>query len=569
MLFRSPLTMFLTPDGDPFWGGTYFPPTSRYGRPGFPDVLRAVAAAWADQPDRVRDNVAALRQGLERHLPPPTASMPIEGLDNAARQVLRAVDTDHGGLQGAPKFPQPGLFDFLWRAYLRTGDAALRDAVTLTLDHMCHGGIHDALGGGFMRYSTDETWLVPHFEKMLYDNAQLIDLLTLVWQDTKVPLYRQRVAETVEWALREMTAEGGAFAATLDADSDGGEGRFYTWTSGDIDRLLDTEAARWFKQAYDVRPEGNWEGVSILHRNHQPQPAGVEDLLADARAVLWRERETRPRPGRDDKILADWNGMMIAALANAGFVYAMPRWIDAARTAFETVRAAMALPGDRLAHSMRFGQVKAVGLVDDLAHMARAAVALYEATGDNALIDQARAWMAAADRHHWDPAAGGYFQAADDADDVVVRLKPVHDTAVPSANGVMAQVMARLGQITGEDSYGARAEATVAAFGGLFGDQFPNLTSLLAAREQLIRPVEIVVAGPAGPDTEALLRAVADVPLPTRVLERVDGSGPPPGHPAHGKGPVGGRAAAYVCRARTCSPPVFEASRLRQELASR
>lgn len=565
-----PLTMFLTPAGEPFWGGTYFPPTARYGRPGFADVLRAVADAWTARPDTIQDNVAALRQGLEQQAhAADVGQLPLGRLDEAARQMLRAVDTGHGGLRGAPKFPQPGLFDFLWRAYLRTGDQALHDAVTLTLDHMCHGGIYDALGGGFMRYSTDEAWLVPHFEKMLYDNAQLIDLLTIVWQDTKVPLYRQRVAETVEWVLREMTAEGGAFAATLDADSDGGEGRFYTWTSGEVDRLLDAEGARWFKQAYDVRPEGNWEGVSILNRNHQPQPAGVEDLLADARAVLWRERETRPRPGRDDKILADWNGMMIAAMANAGFVFAMPRWVDAARVAFETVRSAMAMPGDRLAHAMRFGRMRRIGLLDDLAHMARAALALYEATGDAALVDQARAWVAAADRHHWDPLAGGYFQAADDATDVVARLKPVHDSAVPSANGIMAQVLARLWLITGESAYRDRAEATVAAFGGLIDDQFPNLTSLLAAHEQLAHPVQVVVAGEPGPDTEALLRAVAEAPLPTRVLERVDGIGLPAGHPAHGKGPVGGRAAAYVCRAQACSPPVLEASRLRQELAAR
>lgn len=571
-----PLTMFLTPDGDPFWGGTYFPPIARYGRPGFPDVIRAVTQTWVNAPDKVRSNVDTLKTALTRQAESPRAAvLELATLDRAARQILRAVDAEHGGLQGAPKFPQPGLFDFLWRAALRTGDKALAGAVTLTLTHMAQGGIYDHLGGGFMRYSTEETWLVPHFEKMLYDNAQLIDLLTLVWQGTGENLYRLRVAESVEWVLRDMTAEGGAFAATVDADSEGQEGKFYVWSAAEVDSLLGPEKARLFKQAYDVTAKGNWEGATILHRNHEPQPLGVEDILADARAVLWREREGRVHPGRDDKILADWNGMMIAALANASFVFAMPRWLDAARMAYETVRKYMALPGDRLAHSMRFGHFRPVGLLDDLAHMARAALALYEVTGDPELVDHARAWVAAADRHHWDSAAGGYFQAADHAQDVIVRMKPIHDSAVPSANGIMVQVLARLGQITGDNRYLERADATLAAFSGAIADQFANVTALLAGYEQLANPVQVVLAGPSDDDnTHALLRAVAETPLPTRVLDYSDGDTPsslglPLSHPAHGKGMVDETATAYVCRGSTCSAPITDPGLLRQALVAR
>lgn len=568
-----PLTMFLTPEGEPFWGGTYFPPSPRYGRPGFPEVLRAIADTWANAQDKVRLNVDALKTGLAEghHHHGHRAPLSLEQLDLGARQVLRMIDPEHGGLQGAPKFPQPGLLDYLWRAGLRTGDEALREAVTLTLDHMCYGGIYDHLGGGFMRYSTDETWLVPHFEKMLYDNAQLIDLLTLVWQDTGEELYRVRVAETVEWLLRDMTAEGGAFAATLDADSEGIEGKFYVWTAAEVDRLLDPDAARWFKMAYDVQPRGNWEGVTILHRNHQPQPEGAEDILADARAVLWRERETRVHPGRDDKILADWNGLMIAALARAAMVFDMPRWLDAARVAYETVRTRMALPDGRLAHAMRFGRFRAVGLIDDLANMARAALALHQATGEAQLLDQARAWVDAADRHHWDEGEGGYFQAANDADDVIVRLKPIHDSALPSANGIMVQVLAQLAQLTGDDRYRQRAEAALAAFNDEVTEHFANMTALLAGFEALAAPVQVVVAGPTGrDDTEALIRAAVRAPLPDVVLLRADGAGDallPPGHPARGKGMVDGAAAAYVCRRFTCSPPVTDADLLRPALA--
>ncbi|MBX9635102.1 MAG: thioredoxin domain-containing protein, partial [Magnetospirillum sp.] len=566
-----PLTIFLTPTGEPFWGGTYFPPTARYGRPGFPEIIHAVTQAWNATPGRVKENVDALKLALEQenHSPDPM-NLTVEMLALGARQLLGAVDTEHGGLHGAPKFPQPGVFDFLWRAGLRTGDQAMKDAVILTLDRMSYGGIYDHIGGGYMRYSTDETWLAPHFEKMLYDNAQLIDLLTLAWQGTKEPLYRARVAETVEWVLRDMIAEGGAFAATLDADSEGHEGKFYTWSAEQIDRVLEPAAARLFKQAYDVRPEGNWEGTTILHRNHQNQPTGAEDLLADARAVLWRERENRIHPGRDDKILADWNGMMIAALANASFVFHMPRWLDAARVAYETVRSQMALSPNRLAHSMRFGKFRPIGLVDDLAHMARAALALHEVTGEPELVEHARLWVEAADLHHWDATDGGYFQAADDADDVIVRLKPIHDSAVPSANGIMVQVLARLSQLTGNSQYRERAEATFTAFSGMIPDHFANLTALLAGFEQLADPLQVVIVGKAEEDdTRALLRAVADSPLPTRILERVDGTALPHSHPAHGKAALHGRATAYVCRGSTCSEPVTDAAALRDQLGAR
>ncbi|MGE5517613.1 MAG: thioredoxin domain-containing protein [Bacteroidota bacterium] len=567
-----PLTMFLTPDGAPFWGGTYFPPAPRYGRPGFPEVLRAITDTWANGQDKVTLNVEALKNGLaetpkrSRH-----QDLSLELMDRGAAQVLRMIDPEHGGLQGAPKFPQPGLLEFLWRASLRSGDPALRQAVTLTLDRMSYGGIYDHLGGGFMRYSTDEAWLVPHFEKMLYDNAQLIELLTQVWQGTGEALYHQRVAETVEWLLRDMTAEGGAFAATLDADSEGIEGKFYTWSAAEVDRLLDPESARWFKMAYDVRSGGNWEGTTILHRNHQPQPMGVEDVLADARAVLWREREARVHPGRDDKILADWNGMMIAALARAAQVFAMPRWLDAARVAYETVRTRMALPDGRLAHAMRLGRFRSVGLVDDLAHMARAALALHQATGEAVLLDQARAWVDAANRHHWDAASGGYFQAADDADDVIVRLKPIHDSAVPSANGVMAQVLVRLAQLTGDDSYRQRAETILDSFAGEIAEHFANMTALLLAYEALAAPIQVVVVGPAGRnDTEALIQAAVEAPAPDLVLMRSDGNGAlPSSHPAHGKGLVDGAAAAYVCHGFSCAAPITDAGLLRPALTQR
>ncbi len=267
-----PLTMFLTPDGEPFWGGTYFPPTARYGRPGFPDLLRGISEAYNSQPETIEKNVVALRDGLSKLTqPPPGNGLTIQALDETAGMALRMVDALRGGTAGAPKFPQPIFFRFLWRAYKRTKVALFRNAVTTTLDAMAQGGIYDHVGGGFARYSTDEAWLVPHFEKMLYDNALLIDLMSEVWQDTRNPIYEARIRETIDWALREMRiehVEDGtfAFASALDADSEGVEGKYYVWSEAEIDSLLGTDSSL-FKQTYDVTAQGNWEGTTILNRS--------------------------------------------------------------------------------------------------------------------------------------------------------------------------------------------------------------------------------------------------------------------------------------------------------------
>ena len=296
-----PLTMFLTPEGEPFWGGTYFPPTPKFGRPGFPDVLRAIADTYRREPDKVTNNITALRDALGKLAENQRGdAIPPGAYDRIAARLASEVDRLHGGLGGAPKFPQPSIFTLLWRAYRRNGDDSFRAAVTTTLTAMCQGGIYDHLGGGFARYTVDGEWLVPHFEKMLYDNAQLVSLLTLVWQHTREPLYETRVRETIAWLLREMVSEGGGFAATLDADSEGEEGRYYVWSAEEIGRLLGDDAGP-FAAAYDVTPDGNWEGKSILNRRRgvavDPKD---EALLAQSRAILLKERDKRVRPGWDD-----------------------------------------------------------------------------------------------------------------------------------------------------------------------------------------------------------------------------------------------------------------------------
>jgi uncharacterized protein YyaL (SSP411 family) len=383
-----PLTMFLTSDAEPFWGGTYFPRDERYGRPAFVRVLNEVARIYRDEQDKVRQNADVLKDRLKPRARGGAAAPPNEmTLADLARRLVQAVDPINGGIRGAPKFPQAQFFNLLWRAGLRYGLANPFEAVNLTLSHIAQGGIYDHLGGGFARYSVDERWLVPHFEKMLYDNAQLIDAMTEAWRETKSPLYAQRVAETVGWVLREMTVngtspDGGGFASSLDADSEGEEGKFYVWSFAEIQHALGERDASVFAEIYDVTAAGNFEGHTILNRLNaiELRDADTEARLAAMRAKLFERRSSRIRPGFDDKVLADWNGLMIAALANASAAFDRPDWLDAAERAFDFVRLRMTSDG-RLLHAWRAGQAKALASANDYANMIRAALALANVTG--------------------------------------------------------------------------------------------------------------------------------------------------------------------------------------------
>ena len=567
-----PLTMFLTPEGHPFWGGTYFPPEQRWGRPGFPQVLTAIAGAYRDKREDVAKNVAALRDGLRR-LEQPQAGEGIapELFDRIAERLLREVDPLNGGIGTAPKFPQCGIFELLWRAWKRTGQEPYRDAVTRTLTTISQGGIYDHLGGGHARYATDARWLVPHFEKMLYDNAELVSLLTLVWQETRDPLYAQRVSETVGWLEREMTHHEGGFYSSLDADSEHEEGKFYVWSEAEIDRVLGEKTAL-FKRFYDVTPKGNWEEKNILNRLKHPALADpeTEAELARCRELLFQARAPRVRPGLDDKVLADWNGLMIAALAEAGLAFERPEWIALAERALAFIREKMTGEGGRLLHSWREGRARNPASIDDYANLCRASLALHEATSNQPYLDQARDWVKVLDRHYWDNAGGGYFFAADDTQDLIARAKTAADAAVPAGNGTMVGVLTRLALLTGDDGYRRRAEAIIGAFSGELGRNFFPLATLINNAEFAMKPVQIVLVGePEDPGFAALRRAVYQASLPNRVVQAISPDRAlPMDHPAYSKGLVGGSAAAYVCEGPVCSLPLTEPQALVEALAA-
>ena len=564
-----PLTMFLSPRGEPFFAGTYFPPEDRFGQPGFRRVLEDVSRIWHEKPDPVSGTISKVTQGLATLWSRDTrGQFPPDVNDQTAIHIAQRFDIFFGGLTGAPKFPSTALIELCWRAYLRTSATQFLQVVHTSLDNMCLAGIYDHLGGGFARYSTDERWTIPHFEKMLYDNALLIDVLTLVWQQEHGQLYRERVEETIGWALRDMKV-GDGFASSLDAESEGEEGRYYLWTEAEVDAVLAGTFLKRFKDVYNIRPSGNWQGRTILHRlgATYPLPEADEALLKKQRELLLEARYRRPPPQRDDKVLADSNGMMISALANAGAAMRKPEWIEAAKQAFAFVERVLG-DGDRLYHSWRDGQRRHAGFADDYAHMARGALALWEATQEKHYLERAQAWAYILNEHFWDSQNGGYFFTADDAESLLFRARMAFDQAALSGNGVMVEVLAKLYFATFDDIYRERANALIQAFSGEINRAYISMGSFLNGLETVLQGLQIVVIGPKqNKKTQELLAAVWGRSLPTRTLIQVEpGTTLPEIHPAHGKTMLNGQPTAYFCVRSTCSAPITDPVTLSQAL---
>jgi len=559
-----PLTMFLTPDGAPIYGGTYWPPAPRWGRPSFRQVLQAVDKAWRDK----REAMLAQGASLVAHLteiaaPRPGPDLAPDDLTRVGDALLRLVDPVNGGIGDAPKFPNAPIFRFFWSEFFRRGDGRMRTATRGLLDAVCAGGIHDCLGGGFARYSTDAQWHVPHFEKMLYDNAQILELLALAHAETPTPVYAARARETFGWLMREMRADG-AFAASQDADSEGEEGRFYVWSAGEIDRVLGEDAAA-FKAAYDVKAGGNWEGRNVLRRVTPPGDAPAEARLEASRARLFAEREKRVRPARDEKILADWNGLTIAALARGAAVFDAPDFLDAARRAFAFVAQTLREGEGRLLHAWRAGRRGAGGMLDDYAAMARAALSLFEASGEPDDLKAATQWAEAAQDLFGAEDGGFYLTARDARNGLIMRPRPAHDGATPSGASMMAEVFARLYLLTEEARWREAAERLIRAATGA-REALAQNPLLLAAADLLERGAMVVVEGPLDdPEAIALAQAALGAPDPAICVLRLDRALWPDGAPG-GRAPLAAPA-AMVCRGRTCSLPARDVEGLRAELA--
>jgi uncharacterized protein YyaL (SSP411 family) len=557
-----PLTMFLTPGGEPFWGGTYFPKEPRYGRPGFTQVLREVARVFRAEPERVAHNRDYLSRSLAGSVTRSDGgSLGLADLDGIGSKLAEAFDPVNGGLRGAPKFPNAPVVEYLLRCSRRNGDVTASDRFRVTLERMALGGIHDHLGGGFSRYSVDERWLVPHFEKMLYDNAQLLELFAVAAAGMGQALFGAAAYGIVGWLRREMVLEGGGFASSLDADSEGEEGRFYVWRPVEVREVLGADDAAFFGSVYDITGEGNWEGNSIPNLLHSGAlSAEQEGRLAPLRQRLLARRATRVRPGLDDKVLADWNGLMITALVRAGLVLDRSDWIDTAETAYRFVAGAMSRDG-RLGHSWRAGTLVFPGFALDHASMMRAALALFEATGTAAYLVDAERWRDVLLRDYLVTETGILAMTAKDADRLVVRPQPSNDDAVPNANGVFAEALVRLAQLTGREDDRRLAEDALSTLVGVARAAPVAHMSILNALDLHLRGLTIVVAGPGGEDLR--LAALRLAHLDRSVSAVGDAESLAADHPARPQATGAGSARALVCAGMRCSLPVTTPEALR------
>ena len=580
-----PMTVFLTPDLRPFFGGTYFPPDDRYGRPGFGRVLEAVAAHYSDHRDRVEERAAELRRFLVQNAAPLARSGAIaDGLVEAAvRQLVRDHDETHGGFSNqGPKFPNSGGLSLLLRHWSDGGGESALEAASHTLTQMARGGIYDHLGGGFHRYSVDERWLVPHFEKMLYDNALLVPVYLDAWQATGTDLYESVARETLDYVIREMTAPEGGYCSTQDADSEGEEGRFFVWAPEQVEEVIeDEETARLFCRTYDVTPEGNFEGRSILHLSSEPEglarflgvdPQGLASANSAARAALFEARRRRVAPDRDDKVIASWNGLMVGAMARGAQVLGDPAYLASAGQAARFVLDRM-VPEGRLLHVYKDGEARIAACQDDYAALVAGLVDLYEATFEAGWLREATTLARAMIERFRDPDEGGFFFVDAGRDDLLVRTKNPFDGATPAGNSLAAMALLRLGALTGEADFHRCAEETLHLYARLL-ERSPGACPFMAcALHQYLRgPLEVTVVG--AEDSRRPFVEAANRPyLPTRVLS--GGAGVAAAAEAvvpalaERRPGAGGGARAYVCRDSVCSAPVEDVAELTRLLAER
>ena len=575
-----PMTMFLTPEGKPFYGGTYFPPEDRQGMPGFPRILQGVAQAYRERPADVEKSVAQILETLH-HM---AESQPSEKdfapgiIAESCEKIARAYDSENGGLGQAPKFPNPGVYELFLRYYSESGDERYLTMVAQTLSKMAQGGIYDHVGGGFHRYSVDAKWLVPHFEKMLYDNAQLLRIYSQAYLITREPLYKTVVEESARYLLREMHQPEGGFYSTQDADSEGEEGKFFVWTLAEIDALLGAEDGEVFARMYDVTEEGNFEEKNILHpiltvdqasKFFRKEKSEIEALIARTKEKLFTAREKRIKPFRDEKIIAAWNGLLLSGLAEAIKITGASSCLEASRRTVEFIFGRMFRDG-YLLHVYKDGQAKLRGYLDDYAFVALGLLDLYEVLLDRSLIDRAMELADIMLREFWDERGGGLFYTGKSHQPLISRAKPVFDASIPSGNAIAAQLLLRLYHLVGAEDYHTRAETILRSYYDAMVSQPFGFAHMLCALDQYLHPAkEIVIVGErSDARTTDLIKEIHSLYLPNKAVQIFA-----PGESLEkvsplmvGKQQIDGRPTAYVCQNFTCSAPVTSWAELKRLL---
>jgi uncharacterized protein YyaL (SSP411 family) len=580
-----PMSVFLTPDLKPFYGGTYFPPADVPGRPGFPRVLLAVRRAWDERRDELIDSAAEMTERLKlmgeysgNHT---EGTLEIRHLDQAARSLMRSFDAQHGGFGAAPKFPHPMDLRLLLRHHARTKDPQALQVVAFTLDKMARGGIYDHLGGGFARYSTDERWLVPHFEKMLYDNALLASALVEAHQATGDASLAQVARETLDYVLGRMTGEEGAFYATEDADSEGEEGKYYVWSLDEVREVLGPERAKTFAYVYDVTEQGNWEGRNILNL---PRPIGqAARLLArdeieltaelrEDRAKLLSARDRRVPPGKDTKVLVSWNGLMISALAQAGHTLGTPGYLDAAAKAAGFILDRIRAEDGRLLHTYKDGRARLNAYLDDYANLIDGLTRLYEATGHPRWIDAALDLSRIMIDEFRDRDRGGFFYTGASHEALIARQKDLFDNATPSGNGMAATGLLRLAALTGREDLRRVGREALDAVRPVIENAPTAAGQSLIALDFLLSPTReiAVIAGADPSENREVMETIFARFLPHAVVA--------PATPQQAQAlsslvplltdrpNLDGQTTTYVCENFTCKQPVAGVEALRQAL---
>ncbi len=590
-----PMSVWLTPDLKPFYAGTYFPPTSRYGRPGFKDVLLFLNKAWNEERDKVLQQAEQLTEAVQQITVTAAGELPVPAgaIEAATNFIAQRFDPTKGGILSGNtnKFPPSMALELMLRGYARSTqadkpEARLLELVDTTLENMAYGGIYDHLGGGIARYSTDPDWLVPHFEKMLYDQALVTDIYLSAYQLTGNPLYAATARSICDYVIEDLQDEAGGYYSARDADSEGEEGKFYVWSVDEIHALLGADDGKLFCQFYDVTPGGNWEGKNILNVPNEPvvfakqNNLDVEELnqkLAAARAKLLTARAKRIPPHLDDKVLAGWNGLMIAAMARAGRVLDDERYRTSAAKAADFVLSHMTDDAGRLQRTWRKGKTHTLGYLDDYAFTIDALLDLFETTQNIKWLDAAAKLQSDLDAHYLDKNAGGYFFTADDAETVLVRMKNANDNAVPSGNSVQLMNLQRLAILLDRPVYREQAEKMLACFGDKVNQMAFSSERFLAGADffhQPTREVAIVYNNATQKDAAVLLAAVFAHYVPNKVVVAMNLDDPQATEITkklplmRDKKLLDGKATAFVCQNYACQAPTTDPKVLQDQLAA-
>jgi len=565
-----PLTVFLTPEGEPFFGGTYFPPEDSRGLPGFSKVLRAVSSAYHNRREEVTGAVQQITNALTTRKNTRESEDDLKPgiLNDAHATLVSSYDTTNGGFGQAPKFPQPMVLEFLLSYFLRTGNRTSLDMVVNTLEKMARGGVYDQIGGGFHRYSTDNHWLVPHFEKMLYDNALLARLYLRAYKITASPLFKRIVEETIDYVLREMTSSDGAFYSTQDADSEGEEGRYYTWTPEEIEKVVGKERGKILCDYYGVTPNGNFEGRNILHVIHES--ATGHSAVKQVQTMLLKEGEKRVKPGRDEKAITAWNGLMLAALSEAANMLDREDYLEAALTNGKFLLEKLSNDG-KLMHTYKDGKSRIDAYLDDYALLIEGLLKLHEASLEGKWLQEATRLGSVMVRDFWDESAGKFYDTSGRHQSLFIRPGNSYDGALPSGASAATMALLKLSRLSDNRRFEHIASISLKSVSGSLADYPQGHGNWLSALDLLLNNRrEIVVVGTRNsPQTKALLKIILNSRLPDQVFAAVDPDDPFPARDIallKDREMKNGQPTVYVCENYSCHTPLTDPAELQDLL---